>query len=206
MRKIRGLQITSLVVLSPVLLIMISLISMLVISIYSHVNSWLFQTAATTTAIIPHVLQQQQQQLLAIRNVSSDISIPYQRNLNTNKQFKRIRLFSRLRQSPMTWTILSIAYAVYILLKVLQIYLAFIFIEEGSFQRRFVYDNIQFLMNPFYLSLPLIRIPMHPLSMLLNEPKKIFFGFWILLFAGVGVGQESDVLCGGRSIQAADYY
>ncbi|CAO3646171.1 unnamed protein product [Mucor fragilis] len=117
MRTIRGLQITSLVVLSPVLLIMISLISMLVISIYSHVNSWLFQTAATTTAIIPHVLQQQQQQLLAIRNVSSDISIPYQRNLNTNKQFKRIRLFSRLRQSPMTWTILSIAYAVYILLK-----------------------------------------------------------------------------------------
>ncbi|KAL9536932.1 hypothetical protein MBANPS3_012238 [Mucor bainieri] len=110
MRTIRGLQITSLVVLSPVLLIMISLISMLVISIYSHVNSWLFQTTATTTALIPHVLQQQQQ-LLAIRNVSSDISIPYQRNLNTNKQFKRIRLFSRLRQSPMTWTILSIAYA-----------------------------------------------------------------------------------------------
>ncbi|KAL0140667.1 hypothetical protein V8B55DRAFT_1509420 [Mucor lusitanicus] len=116
MRAIRGLQITSLVVLSPVLLIMISLISMLVISIYSHVNSWLFQTATTTTtAMIPHVLQQQQ--LLAIRNASSDISIPYQRNLNTNKQFKRIRLFSRLRQSPMTWTILSIAYAVYIILK-----------------------------------------------------------------------------------------
>lgn len=130
MRTIRGLQITSLVVLSPVLLIMISLISILVISIYSHINSWFFQT---TTAIIPHVLQQQQQQqLITIRNVSSDISIPYQRNFNTSKQLKRIRLFSRLRQSPMTWTILSIIYAVYIILKVLQIYFSFYFFIKGD--------------------------------------------------------------------------
>ncbi|KAI8644629.1 hypothetical protein BD408DRAFT_413016 [Parasitella parasitica] len=109
MRTIRGLQITSFVVMSPVLLIMISLISILVVAIFSHVNSWLFQTTASAAVL--------QQQLITIRNVSSDISIPYQRNLNTNKQIKRIRLFSRLRQSPVTWSILSIIYAAYIIFK-----------------------------------------------------------------------------------------
>ncbi|CEP18374.1 hypothetical protein [Parasitella parasitica] len=115
MRAIRGLQITSFVVLSPVLLIMISLISMLVVAIFSHVNSWLFQTSATTAVQQPQ--QAQLQQLITIRNTSSDISIPYQRNFSSTKQTKRIRLFSRLRQSPMTWTILSLTYAVYIIFK-----------------------------------------------------------------------------------------
>jgi hypothetical protein len=108
MRTIRGLQITSIVVLSPVLLIMLSLISMLLFSIYSQLSSWLFQTT------------QVQQQLLFIRNISTDIAIPRQR---TNKQYnhtivKRARLFSRLRQSPITWTIIIFLYAIYLVFKV----------------------------------------------------------------------------------------
>lgn len=114
MRTIRGLQITSIVVLSPVLLIMLSLISMLLLSIYSQLTSWLFQT------------NQVQQHLLYIRNISTtDIAIPHQR---TNKQYnhtivKRARFFSRLRQSPITWTIIIFLYAIYLVFKVKMIHL-----------------------------------------------------------------------------------
>lgn len=168
---------------------MISLISMLVISIYSHVNSWLFQTAAaTTTAIIPHVLQQQQ--LLAIRNVSSDISIPYQRNLNTNKQFKRIRLFSRLRQSPMTWTILSIAYAVYIILKVLQIHFSFYFLCRREIAKEI---RIQWyiISNESLLFVAPLDFDPHASVVYIIQPKKKSFWLWTLLFAGVGWGRRA---------------
>lgn len=50
----------------------------------------------------------------------------------------------------------------------------------------------------------MILIPMHPLSILFN-PKKIFLALDSVVCWG-GVGEKSDVLCGGRSIQAADYY
>jgi hypothetical protein len=105
MRTIRGLQITSIVVLSPVLLIMLSLVSMLFFSIYSQLTSWLFQTTPT------------QQQLLFIRNITTDISIPQR----TNKQYtiaKRARFFLRLRQSPIIWTIIIFVYAIYLVFKV----------------------------------------------------------------------------------------
>lgn len=46
---------------------------------------------------------------------------------------------------------------------------------------------------------------MHPLSILSNEQKNSFLALDSVVCWG-GVGQASDVLCGGRSIQAADYY
>lgn len=94
MRTIRGLQITSIVVLSPVLLLLISLICMLCISIFKQIVS--------TPADI--LIQQQQQ-----------------RSFN-NKQAKRFRFFTKMRQSPIAWCAVIILYALYVLLKVKKIF------------------------------------------------------------------------------------
>ncbi|KAI8088427.1 hypothetical protein BDF21DRAFT_450112 [Thamnidium elegans] len=98
MRTIRGLQITSIVVLSPVLLILISLISILLISIYSQLVSIVSTQSLVRTSADIIILQQ------------------HQRTFN-NKQAKRFRYFPKLRPSPLTWFAVIIAYALYILLK-----------------------------------------------------------------------------------------
>ncbi|KAI9354904.1 hypothetical protein BD770DRAFT_127862 [Pilaira anomala] len=97
MRTSRGLQITSIVVLSPVLLILISLISILFLSIYSHIQS---------------ILSTQTLQ----RDSADMIILQQQRSFNHTKS-KRFRFFSKSRQSPMTWCIIIICYLVYILIK-----------------------------------------------------------------------------------------
>lgn len=93
MRTIRGLQITSIVVLSPVLLCMVSLISIL----FSSIIGWIFPTI--------------QQQPFPAK------SAPYQRNSSINHVFKKLQFVFRLRQSSVTLVILFL-YLFYILFKV----------------------------------------------------------------------------------------
>lgn len=112
MRTIRGLQITSIAVLSPVLLILISLISILFISIYSYLVSIVSTQSLVRTSSDMIILQQQQQQQ------------HHQRTFN-NKQAKRFRCFPKLRPSPLTWCAIIIAYALYMLLKVNIIFAVF---------------------------------------------------------------------------------
>ncbi|KAI8069097.1 uncharacterized protein B0P05DRAFT_551549 [Gilbertella persicaria] len=100
MRTIRGLQITSIVVLSPVLLIMFSLISMLFSSIYSHITGYFISV---------------HEQKVTIRN-ATDIQ---QYNSIPLYPIKKIRLFTRLRQSSLSslTTIVICLYAIYVIFK-----------------------------------------------------------------------------------------
>ncbi|KAI9478312.1 MAG: hypothetical protein EXX96DRAFT_570363 [Benjaminiella poitrasii] len=117
MRTNRRLQITSIVVLSPVLLIILSIVSMLASSIYSNIKYCLFRLIT----LIPFV--QHQQQLL--KNISTDVSIPYHQRYfkHTSKEsdnmLKRISIsiLFRLRDFTRISMILLLLYAVYHLLK-----------------------------------------------------------------------------------------
>jgi hypothetical protein len=91
MRTIRGLQITSLVVLSPVLLIIVSLVTMLFYSIYSQIYNLLISTQpmeTTTTLVIP-----QQQHYKRIYRLHTPL-------------LKRIR--TKALFSPLTWCIIAL--------------------------------------------------------------------------------------------------
>lgn len=122
MRTARGLQITSIVVLSPVLLILISLISMLLYSICSQIHSLIFihnttSAIATTVAAVSTATSLTQP---SSAEISTLLVIPQQRSFNTNGNKSQVSLLKRLRSifrtrsiTPMTWCLFALFYAAY---------------------------------------------------------------------------------------------
>jgi hypothetical protein len=95
----RGLKITSLVVLSPVLLILFSLVYIFLVFIYSNIMSWCHPTIQPLSS----------QSSLSRVATSSTVSIYHHHCSSKLPQLtilKRVNFFSRLRQSPLVWCVL----------------------------------------------------------------------------------------------------
>jgi hypothetical protein len=107
----RGLKITSLVVLSPVLLILFSLVYIFLVFIYSNIMSWCHPTIQPLSS----------QSSLSRVATSSTVSI-YRHHCSSKLPqltiLKRVNFFSRLRQSPLVWCVILLIYALYTLHKV----------------------------------------------------------------------------------------
>jgi hypothetical protein len=99
MRTSRGLKLASFVVLSPILLIVLSLFSILIVFIFSHLTSW----------------------YPIMKIFSPLISLTYATSttypLHCTKSARKTSLYTRLRRSPFVWCIILI-YAIYVIHKV----------------------------------------------------------------------------------------